>query len=349
MSLIPELELSNTVTDQIGDADSVKSIINKANVPGAFRSAGNKFTAGEFDNQKQGFESNQEAWTRLRDAATNTDPLADVSLIDSAKADLQALQDKFATDVEGETDTQSNPGKEISHPFQDFDIGGSDPFGGSISSKPIKGLKGYSTHIEKKAPQIMSSSSGASKVAQTIGTDSSGAPVSNPCGFMNSSLGSLMGAFDGIMDGISQVTNFISGSINSIIDSVIDEAGNIIGTVSDALESVFNDINSAIKDAFPDISIPDFDGSFPSLGFSDIISKATSDLNELVGKVGDEISSLLDHINLSSISIPSFTLPNLFGDPCAALAFEQMNSPEAQDLKNTLQTQKDAPAGTPRV
>lgn len=332
MALISGSDLANTVTDQIGNPADIQSILSKATTPGAFRNKGNKFTPEEFDKQEDGFKTAQEEWDALRAASIAEDPGADVSLIDSAKADLQALQDKFATDVKGESDSNSNSGKNIAHPFQDADssLGANpgasppmppNPFGaggsGGIDTKPIKGIKGYSTHVEKKAPQIMSAGSQASKVAQTTGEGN----VSNPCEFLNKSLGSLLGAFDQLM---SDLTNAVNQVVSLISDAVQAAIGFIVGgikTVVDAIADVFSAIGSQL---------------------SNLYNQFTSDLNKLIDKVGEEISSLLDQINLSGLSIPAFTLPNLFGDPCAALAFAEMNSPEAKALQDTLQAQQDA-------
>jgi hypothetical protein len=320
MALIPGSDLANTVTDQIGNPADIQSILSKVDVQGAFRNSGNKFTPQEFDKQENGFKTAQEEWDKLRAASITADPGADVSLIDSAKADLQALQDKFATDVNGESDSNSNPGKNVAHPFQDYDSNLPDPFNGGsggVETKPIKGIKGYSTHVEKKAPQIMASSSGASKVAQTTGAGG----VSNPCEFLNLSLGSLMGAFDDLMsdltDAVNQIVTLISDAVNAAIGFIVGG----IKTVISAITDVINDIGTEL---------------------SNLYNQFTSDLDSLINKVGEEISSLLDQINLSGLSIPAFSLPNLFGDPCAALAFAQMDSPEAQALQDTLKAQQDA-------
>jgi hypothetical protein len=305
MALIPPSDIASTVTDQLGNPDQLLPILDKASITGAFRNAGNKFTGAIFDQQTTQIDQTITDLTSFRTAALNAGATSsDVADIDNKILELETKKNEINT-------------TEVDHPLPDSESNRTSPFGSpsGTGTKPIKGLKGYSEHVEKKAPQIMSLSSSASKVEQTKGT------TSNPCEFLNFSLGSLLGGLDDLMDDITQG---LSDAVNAVANALADG----LAAITDFINGVISSITDVIND-FVNAVVGAIDAAIGKIG-------------ELIDAVADEIGSLLGQINILDDLNVAFNLPNLFGDPCAALAFAQMDSPEAQALQDTLKAQQDA-------
>lgn len=284
-----DVGFSGASTDGFNFPSNINEIVNKSQVSGAFRNAANKFKPSDVQGHADNMGTMKSKMEELQTEAGGSGSFPD---LDGLINDTGTKISNLTSDV-------------VDHPFKEFDTG-HDPFSGGLGlpQKPIQGIKGYSEHVEKQAPKILSTSSYASKVQQTQG-------VSNPCEAVEGAIGSLIGGFDDAMDALG----YAIGTALSTVQSAVDEA---VKAIQDGLKTITEAVNDFLNAA------------------QSLVQDAVQKVDEVKQKVADEIGNLLDQINTGESLFSGFQLPSLNLDPCAALAFDNMDSPEAEDLKGEI-------------
>jgi len=174
--------------------------------------------------------------------------------------------------IEGSTRSASDfTDGNISHPFQETEFSKR-----GTKSKPIKGAKGYSQHVEKRASEIMQSGKTKSKVDESKNGNTVSA---SSCSTFNDILGIVFCVLDDVLYGVSE-------SINNVINAVGDKFNQVFNTVGEALNQVATSISNAIEPLVSGVN------SALNSAFSSIQSVATDIVNSVEDLIGDGIEAL---------------------------------------------------------